>query len=151
MKRSPAFSLIELLIVLGIITLVFVPALFSLRQSQANQALASSANEMTQFATQAHLFSRTAKNKARWGIANFNNPTSYSFVYEDPATATLIETTRISLPPDVEIEDPADFQVLFDKNTGKISAPVTIRLRSRNNVYYEVVVSTVGTIETHAL
>lgn len=142
MKKYPALTLVELLVVLAILAVVGVPSLLAVGRFRSQQALASSSEELAGALRRAHIFSRESKDDRSWGVA-----------YKDKGTFVLLSGTPGDFVPEGEyaLAAPAefaggDFAVWFDQGTGNTVGGVTVRLTTGSG-QAEVVVTESGVVE----
>lgn len=140
--RSPAFSLIELIIVIaliGILSLFIGSALITARDQQA---LASSAETLADHLREAHIFARNARNTTAWGVRSLST-----------SDYVLVSGTDASWKPEktYDLDGPVtfggNFAVWFEIGTGTSPVAQTIELVNPHGRKINVMVLESGVID----
>jgi|SRR3989344_1419782 len=140
--RSPAFSLIELVIVIaliGIFALFIGPPLGAARDQQA---LASSAEGLADRLREAHIFARNARDETDWGIRSLSS-TSYALVSGTETSWHVEKTYDI----DRRIAFTSDFVVWFSIGAGTSPVAETIELTNPRGRTIQIQVFESGVID----
>ena len=142
MKKYPALTLLELLVVMAIVAVVAVPSFLAIGRVRVQQALASSVEELAGVMKRAHIFSRESKDDRAWGVV-YKDSATYMLVSgrpEDPAAEA-----EYGLAAPVGFSDEA-FAVGFDQGTGDTGSEVLITMGGGGQEA-RVVVSQTGLVE----
>jgi len=143
--RSPAFTLIELVIVIaliGIFALFIGPPLGTARD---NQALSAAAEMLADHMREAHIFARNTRNETAWGVRNLTT-TTYALVSGTDASPH----TEKSFELDRAIKFTGNFAVWFEVGTGANSTQ-TIELINTHGRKLHVQVLESGVIDVIAV
>jgi prepilin-type N-terminal cleavage/methylation domain-containing protein len=142
MTQSPAFTLIELLIVIALIGFIGLPAITAYNRARDTQLLASEAEQMADIVRKAHIFSREIKDEKTWGVKSTDLS---SYVLTSQATdGSETDVQTINLPRNISFTD--TFTVWFLKGEGGMSAPTTISLKNIQGREIEIHIATTGVI-----
>ncbi|MEK7165319.1 MAG: prepilin-type N-terminal cleavage/methylation domain-containing protein [Patescibacteria group bacterium] len=141
MRDSPAFTLVELLLVIALVATVSLPLGNAFITARSNQALVASAEQLSDRLRQAHIFAREAKDTKGWAIIRIDS-TSYALASGTPATWEYIET--YDLERDVTI--PNNFRVWYEIGTGS-TAPQIILVRNNHGTEKSIIIHATGVVE----
>ena len=144
MRRSPAFTLVEILVVITIIGLLTTVAFFSLITSRANQALSASAEQAAEIFRRAHIFSREAKDHKTWGVKSDSQGEYMLITYTSTPTAVQ-EEKKYQLERGISFI--GNFNIWFARGTGEPDMAYTVELINHNQVRAGIVVTTIGAID----
>lgn len=159
MRISPAYTLVEILLVVSILGLVAVASYTPLVQSRNNQNLKSIVETLADNLRRAHIFSRELKNQKVWGIVRIS-PTEYALVSAPPTSEVVAEVTQ-PLPPSeyiVEQSFTLSSATVFSQNfppiwfiqgTGGTYAQSDIELKNSNQVEMHLTVFPTGLVEIY--
>lgn len=140
MKNTPAFTLVEILLVVALLGLLALPAYFSYARSRANQELTVSAEMIAATLRQAHVFSLQAKELKQWGVKS-QSATSYALVSRISKDEVVEKT--LTLEPNTKLI--GTFSVWFAKGTGEAKES-TVRLQNTNKKQFSVQLTPTGTV-----
>lgn len=143
MKKSPAFSLIELLVVVTIIGTVLFVLYLSYTRSQANQGLRSSAEQLVDTLRRAHVFAREARTEKSWGVV-WDSKNSYSLV---AGTPDKIDSREGPKQLEAFVEFPQEFNIWFDIGTGETNEAKVIVLENEYKKQMRIRIYKSGLIE----
>jgi len=152
-KKS--FTLVELLIVIGIIAVIAGFGMLNLYPYWRSKTLEGTAEKIAIFLENAKAKSMVQENGSAWGV-HFENPTSsqsfFSLFYGSYSSSTVIQT--IYLPKQIEFSDPSEGsskEIIFEKLTGKTgtSTQIKIYLISSPSQQKTIEVNSFGKIEIH--
>ena len=141
-KKSNGFTLIELILVTAIIGVITVPFIITYRNSRANQALRTSAEQVADHARSAHVFAREANEGNGWGITSTDD-SSYAIV--SGTETDWNEFSSYVLQPQITFTN--DFFVWFEIGTGAIDSGQTIELSNLNGTKSKVDINENGVVE----
>lgn len=111
----PAFSLIELLIVIAIVAILMAVGFAISSQVVVNQALRASAEQVEQQINRAHIYAREARNNELWTVKINADKTSYQLVRGAEANQTVDSAYTLKRPATF-VTAPVDIK--FAKGTG---------------------------------
>lgn len=157
MKRSPAYTLIEVLIVVTILGIVAVPGFFIYWRSSANQRLKASAEIFTNHLRQARTFSRDGRSggpsslSSSWGIVVKSDDVSYDLMSQNATDPGVTTEESYRLQDGITITSPADPQVWFAKLSGDALMTYTIELSNKYGQKYGVEIFKTGVMEVKPL
>lgn len=147
MKRlTAAFSLVELLVVISILSIISIALYVSYSGSRSNQAVASDAEVLANTLRQAHIYSRQSRESKSWGVVA-RDLVSYHLVSRTSVTES--QDKLYQLDPQVSFSD--TFEMWFDQGSGDASNPGQITLVSNRGKHYVVSVESGGIVEVEAL
>lgn len=112
--RRPALTMIELLVVVGILAVAATPGLLAMRQLRLNQALSSSVEELAGVLRQAHIYAREGREEMGWGVRRVNDR-DYELVSGGPGSSQA--EVRYNLKPPAVFAG-GNWEVWFDQGTG---------------------------------
>jgi prepilin-type N-terminal cleavage/methylation domain-containing protein len=128
MKKLPcvkAFTLIEILLVIAIISTVTAGLYISFRGSRSNQALVMTSESLADVFRSAHISSRQSKDSLAWGVksesANF-----YALYSRSPTVDTRVKIYST----DSSVTILTDFEVWFNQGSGETDTPLTVELKN---------------------
>lgn len=143
MRRLPAFTILEVLVVVALVGVLLVPGFIAITTSKQNQELSISSEAVSDALRQAHSFSREAKDESTWSIQGFDTvPSTYILIKENSA-GSKTEYVTYKLPSSVTFQDA--FTVTFIKGTGE-TTDTTIKLINKNNQTMTIHVNQLGVI-----
>ncbi len=142
MIRS-ALTLVELLLVIGLIALVSVPSFLAFSAFRQKQALAASTEMLTMVMTRARIYSRESKGGRTWGVRQIDS-SSYRLL----SSKNGVETVEAEYGLDRGVRfDTGTFTIWFDQVTGETANEVKVYLYSNAVDRTEIKVSKGGLIE----
>lgn len=145
MRRLPAMTLIELVLVMAIVAIVSVSSILAISTMRTNQALTSSAEKLKTLLTQAHIYSRESKDDRAWGISRQDDST-YRLRSRtsslDPSPANVSE---YPLEQPITFVTPT-FDIWFSRGTGN-TQPTTIILSSPSGRSARITINSAGVVE----
>lgn len=148
MKKNSAFTLIEILVVLGISIILAMGGLFGLSNLRKHQSLRLAAEGMVAFLRDTQQRSLGQEDGLGWGV-HFENSTSerdsyWRFGGADP----MIVSEKVVLPPGVDFDSSSD-NVFFSKVSGlpDSAAEVKIKLLNDPSAVRTITINAQGTIE----
>lgn len=144
MNKSPAYSLVEILLVLIILALVSIPGFFVYIRSQANQRLQASAEIFSNHLRQARTFSRDAREGRTWGLVRVTE-SNYDLVsFTDTGATTTEENYHLQ----TGILFKNNFDIRFSKLSGDPLASQPVKVGNKYNQCYMVDILATGVVET---
>ena len=146
MRLKPAFTLVEILIVVTLFGLTFFPFYFAYVRSQSNQALVVSTEQFSDILRSAHVFSREAKDKKIWAVRK-ESLTSYAML-SSAGSGWKIEKSY-QLEKNVSFVD--DFFIKFKIGTGEIDEDKHVILENKYGKQMKVKILKAGVVEVYAL
>lgn len=147
MKTHPALTLIELLIVIGLIALISGMAVISFGNIRNKQALIASAEELKSIASRAHIYARESKDEKSWGLKSDSN-NSYSLLSGKPGDSDTVRTYLLEVPTEIKN---GHFEIWFDIGTGEASNDKNIILESPDGRKIEIEINKNGLINMNSL
>lgn len=139
MRRLPAFSLVELLLVMAILAIITVPLVMNISSILSRHTLDQSAENLASILRQAHIFSRENKGQKTWSVAS-TLQSQYVLISNNTPQTTYILPTGITV---------SAFNVIFAKDTGYTTAAPILLTKSSQQA--QITVSTFGTVEVKHL
>jgi type II secretory pathway pseudopilin PulG len=144
MSKKPAFTVIEILVVLTLVAALAVPSFLAIGKFRNQQAMDSAVAKLESAFKQARIYARESKDGVGWGV-----------VLKDSSTFVLVS----GIPTDFEaqsefvLSDPVRFEtgsfaVWFDQGSGNTAFEQEIGLRLPNGESKTVTVSSTGIVET---
>lgn len=161
MKDSPAFTFVEMLIVIALIGIVSLVGFSNYSRSKNNQQLKAAAEILADNLRRVHVYSREMRDERVWGIAS-NSVNAYDIISAVPKSTVQAGVTT-PIPPDtyqtqetVTIDPPVVFnppfgQIWFIQGSGAAYQQWDINLDNSHNLIARVTVLPTGTIEVHQL
>ncbi len=141
-KRLPAFTLMELLVVIGILAILSIPALIGIFTVRARQSVNVAKESLVSVLKTAHIYAREGKERSSWGI-NHLDDNSYRMWKNDGSGEVVV--AEYSLGSLVKFEN-GPFTIKFNQGLGTTNGPVTIILKA-NNITAQVNVESSGVID----
>jgi prepilin-type N-terminal cleavage/methylation domain-containing protein len=129
MKLSPAFTLIEILVVVSLIGLLSLGGVTAFITAKNNQDLSQSTDHVVDTIRRAHIFSRDGREEKEWGVQSTDND-QYMIVSRSLPEDVPQVVVTYSLPSSVHFSAP--FLVWFGKGTGEIEAPFIETIENTN-------------------
>lgn len=152
MKTSPAFTIIEILLVFAITAIILIPAYSSYVRSRANSGLQASAEELANVLRQAHVFSRELRGEVDWGVQAKADPdgdlTGYILIKNQELPEPIVEKSY-QLHRDTIFM--TNFTIWFQKNDGTVPSAGVIILKNKYGQQFKVTVLVTGVVEVKAL
>ncbi len=150
---SSAFTLIELLITVAILTVVAAVGGVNFFNYYSRQNLTSAANEIVAILRQAQNSSVSQENGDQWGVRFLNATTTHDLIqlFRGSSFASGALVISQELPAGVQFINPvsgASMDVIFSKVTGYPNAAVSIKLAliAEPNTSSTVVISIIGRV-----
>lgn len=147
------FTLLELLIIMGILTTVAVISGINLSNYYSRQNLTSAANEIVAILRQAQNNSLSQESGDQWGVHFLNATTTQGLVqlFRGSSFTSGILVNSQALPAGVQFVYPAlgsSTDVIFSKVTGYPNASTSIFVALKNNpaVSYAITINEVGRV-----
>lgn len=159
MKQSPAFTLIEILVVIAIVGIVGGAGFTSYFGAKSNQQLRSTAEIFAENLRRMHIFSREVKDNKVWGIM-YQSVSSYRLVSATPVSQ-LVGGVKTPVPPitfqvdqAITLDAPISFSVAFNpiwftQGAGGAYGQTEIVFKNSGQLMVRVTVLPTGTIEVH--
>ena len=135
-------TLIELLLVITIVGVLFIPLLITYRTARTTRALDTSAEEIKNHATSAHIFAREAREKLNWGLVSSSDST-YAIVKEDALGRQTFQ--NYTLPSGVKFV--SNFEVIFKIGSGETDGEKIISLINSNGLERKIQILSTGIVE----
>jgi prepilin-type N-terminal cleavage/methylation domain-containing protein len=144
------FSLLELLIVVGIVAVISVAGVASYRSFGKNVQIGGIARTMIADIRQAQANAMIGKNGYKWGVHIVNSNDDYYEIFSTPdvyanASTTVMSTTTLS--SGISFSDPASGNskdIIFSKISGTTTATSTTLISE--NLIKTINISAIGTI-----
>ncbi|MCI0530676.1 MAG: type II secretion system GspH family protein [candidate division Zixibacteria bacterium] len=144
MRKNPAYSLVELIVVIGIIAILAVPGILGVYAIRSKQALRTSAETLSAVLKRAHIYAREGRGQASWEVEYLDNK-SFELRSNDGVTEKVEAMYVLSAPTEF---DSGYFLIRFDQGVGTTKTPMTIILKTNpRNEVAQVSVSTNGVVE----
>lgn len=143
MKRSPAFTLIEILIATALIGLVTIGGITAMLTAKNNQDLTHSTDHLVDTFRRAHVFSRDSKDSQQWGVESLQT-NSYRIISREDDQALPHSFAAYTLPSSVHFT--SSFQLWFGQGTGEIDTPIVQVLENTNGQKTQITVEKTGVI-----
>lgn len=142
MRKSTAFTLIEVLLVVTLIGVIMIPLYISYTKTQANQGLRSTTEQLSDALTQAHIFAREARDKKAWGVKRVSD-NAYSIISGNPSSFTTLQTKSA----EKFVSFPNDFSVWFEIGTGDTASEQEISVQNKDGITRKLKVTKTGLVE----
>lgn len=147
MKRQPALTLIELVVVIGVMAILGIAGVISISGFRNKQSLRVSVEGFTNNLRSARVFAREEKGKVGWGV-RYVSSNSYSLVSGTPSSFSVKSIYYLDGPVTFE----GSFSdVWFGQATGQVSSPTSIELVAVDGKTATVEVTSVGLIKYTSL
>jgi Tfp pilus assembly protein FimT len=141
-KNLPALTLIELMLVIGILAVVAVPSFIAVNTFRQKQALTSAAESLQGVVTRARIYARESKGGKTWGV-KYIDDSSYKLV----TMASGVEETQAEYQLDSAVKfTSGSFAVWFGQVTGEASVATNIDLATRSGGGARISVSKSGLV-----
>jgi prepilin-type N-terminal cleavage/methylation domain-containing protein len=119
-----AFTLVEIVLVMGIISILSTTSLIAFNNFRQKQTLVASAEELANALLRAHIYAREEKDESAWGVKRINNE-EYILLSGSKTTPAQKEIHQTERPTYIATND---FEIWFKRGTGSADAPVAIEL-----------------------
>ncbi len=148
---SRGFTLIEMLVVLGISVILATGGFLSLWNLRKHQALRLAAESMVAFLREAQSRSATQEGGVGWGV-HFENSTDRDSYWLFSGSVIEDPVDKVALPATVGLDTPSD-EVFFSKVSGLPDFPtiVKIKLLGDDSSVRTITINAQGTIEQNQL
>lgn len=143
MRNHPAFTLIELILTIGLTALVSSFGFTSFIGIRNRQSLAASADEIKSVTDRAHIYAREGKEEKSWGIKKKDDD-EYYLINGKKSSYAIIREYRLQQPT---VFKEGNFEIWFDIGTGETNAEKSIILKSPKGDNAEIHVSKSGLTE----
>lgn len=143
MKIRPALTLIELMLVTGLIAVLAGIGIVTFSGVQDKQALYASADTLKNVLTMAHVYASNSKDEKAWGVVYLDNKT-YQLIKGSHLGYDVDSVYKVNAP--IVIGN-GNFEIWFDLTTGWTNIPYNIILRDPNGDTIKVRVNTTGVVE----
>lgn len=148
MKKLPALTLIELIVTIGIISIVSIPTFIAIGNFRARHTLNASSEVFVNTLKQARIYARESKDGAEWGVRRLDQ-NSYALISKN---LTGVKTVSEYENQDPVIFETPSFEIWFVQGSGtlKNGVPISVVMKANSaNAYVKQVnVNGVGLIET---
>ncbi|MBI4058556.1 hypothetical protein HY408_02190 [Candidatus Gottesmanbacteria bacterium] len=144
-------SLYEVISVLGIIALIFIPVYMWYSGSYTAQELSTSASSFVETVKLAQLYSQSIKNESKWGIRN-NYPgdtKTYELVSRPLAGGVVTVEKSYTFPSSVEFT--GNVAIWFTEGMSTLPETYVITLKDSRSSRMEITIYPTGVIETKRL
>jgi type II secretory pathway pseudopilin PulG len=145
MKRKTALTLIELVLVMGLIAILGTASLLALINFRQKQALTASAQELSDVIQRAHIYAREEKNASAWGIKRVNS-TQYILVSGNKISNVIQEIHRTEEPVYLLNND---YEIWFNGATGTTEKDVQLKLTTDKGYLKTVEVNEIGVVKIY--
>lgn len=151
-NKKSAFSLIELLIVIGIISILATLLTSNLLNTFYQNNLKGDASKIAATLRAARDKSITQENSQQWGVHFVNSSTStdYYVLFGGPSFSSSTIISRVNLNPDVVFQNPpnsSSTDIIFQKMTGLPVATSSIIISLMNNSSNAMTISIISSGE----
>jgi len=148
LRNTSGFTLIEILVVLGITIILATGGFLSLWNLKKQQSLRLSAESMVAFVRDAEQRSISQDQGLGWGIHFENSATDRDSYWRFAGADPSVISEKIVLPPGVDMDSPTD-DVFFAKVSGLPDAMtvVKIKLSGDDSSTKTIIINAQGTIE----
>lgn len=147
LHSSEGFSLLELLIVLGIMSLLLAAGSGVYRNFGKNVELSSTSQAMSADIRQIQSKAMTGESSLRWGVSLVNSSDDRYDLFSLTDAGVYTTSTTIYLPKSITFSDPSEGTVkniIFSKISGSTTATTTT-ITSEGS-YATTTISSIGTI-----
>lgn len=148
MKLSPAFTLIEILVVVSLIGLLSLGGVTAFITAKNNQDLSQSTDHIVDTIRRAHIFSRDGREEKEWGVRFQAKEYDLIKRFNDSEPAQV--DTAYTLPSSVELTGPFP-EIWFGKGTGEIDMMTLVHIQNSNNQQTRIRVEKTGVVSYEAL
>ena len=143
MRRLPALTLIEIMVVLGIVAILAGVAWSGVQGLRMNQAMQTSAEEVKGAVTLAHIYAREARDERSWGVVR---------MADDSLTLVSSEGDEVTVVTNYQLQTPAKFgeswdAIWFGQGTGNTTVNREIQIVVPGGRTRIVRVSRTGVVE----
>jgi hypothetical protein len=143
MKFRPAFSIVEIVLVIGLVAVFVAPFMVSVSGFRSRHALKSSGENLANAFRIVKVYAREEKDEMSWGV-RYVNSKSYSIISGQPASFTISATYLLDKP----VEFTSSFgDIWFLQSKGETDKDYTITLGISGGVTGEVEISKVGVVK----
>ena len=143
MRFKPAFTIIELLVVVALVAAIAVPSSMAIGSFRNRQAMATSVEELTGALRRAHIYAREAKDGQAWGVT-FKDASSFVLVSGIPTDYSPRGEYALTAPSTFVN---GGFEVWFGQGTGNVREEVSIEISQPSGLKAEVDVNKTGLVE----
>jgi type II secretory pathway pseudopilin PulG len=143
MKTRPAMTIVEIVLVIGLIAVFIAPFVVSISGFRSRHALKSSGENLANSFRTAKVYAREERDEMAWGI-RFVNSKSYSIISGQPASFTINSTYLLDTP--VEFADSFS-DIWFLQSRGETDKDYTVTLVIPGGVTGEVRISKAGIVK----
>jgi len=140
------FSLLELLLTLGLVGLIVIPLVMTYRVSYRNQALRVSAEKFANRVGEAHVYAREARDKKEWCL---RRKTDQDYVLVAGTREHNEVVSTYSLEKSVMFA--GDFNLWFEIGTGRLGEGSKVKLVSEYGGEVEIELDASGFAEVGAV
>ncbi|MDO8467270.1 MAG: type II secretion system protein [bacterium] len=148
MKKNPGFTLIEILVVLGISIILAMGGLFSLSNLRKHQSLRLASEGMVAFLRDAQQRSVSQDGGLGWGVHFDNSASERDSYWRFSGVDPLIASEKVAIAPGVELETSSD-NVFFSKVSGLPDSATVVKVKLSNDpaTFRTITINAQGTIE----
>ena len=145
--KNKGFTLIEILVVLGISIILATGGLFSLSNLRRHQSLRLAAEGMVAFLRDAQQKSISQEEGSGWGAHFDNSASDRDSYWRFGGTDPMIVSEKVVLSPGIELDTPSD-NVFFDKVSGLPDSATVVKIKLSNDpsTFRTITINVQGTI-----
>jgi len=142
MRKIPALTLVEILLVVALLSIIVTGAMSSLVRARLNQALMASAEKFAIVVRQAHIFAREERDDRAWGV-KYEGVDGYSLI---------VDGGNLDVRSSYKLEKPSVFgsdfgEIVFAQGTGELTDGREIVVRSTDGREVKINILKTGVVE----
>lgn len=143
-KNKKGFSLIELIVVIGIMSVLGSTSFYTFKSFQNHNLLNNTAQVIAQSLTRAQILSRAVKNDSAWGIyVQIDKATTYQG--DNFASRNTAYDEDLNFPGVITAEAAVDIN--FEKLSGQLASSKQININLVNGGGKTITINTKGVVE----
>jgi type II secretory pathway pseudopilin PulG len=142
MKSRSAFTYIEVILVVVLLTMLSLPLLFNYLNVSNKYHLQAAVTDVSDAVRTAHVYSREGQKQEAWGVHTVNENTFE--VIRGSSQRFTVEATKV-IPNDIKFKNA--FTVWFTLGTGETAADQEILLESQKGQVGQIIVYKTGVLD----